>query len=251
VVGALGGALLGSAIAGHGDKTAGAVIGGVGGAVVGSSIAASNGRCPSGYVAVAEPPPPAPPPAYGYAGPAPSVDALHVQQEALRRRIDVARDRGRIDRAQADAAYDELHRIQDREGDLRDRHGGRLTADDRFYLQARLDHLSGTVREERVAGGPPPPPAPPTQVTLWVGAPAGLGERANWLQSRITADGARGILTPGGVREAQDGLNGFRNEEAALRSRDGGALRDTDRQYLGDRLEYLGQRVAWMESVHR
>ena len=36
VIGAIGGAALGSAIAGRGDKTAGAVIGGVGGALIGN-----------------------------------------------------------------------------------------------------------------------------------------------------------------------------------------------------------------------
>lgn len=38
VIGALGGALLGSAVAGHGDKGTGALIGGVGGAVVGNQL---------------------------------------------------------------------------------------------------------------------------------------------------------------------------------------------------------------------
>jgi hypothetical protein len=42
VVGALGGALLGSAVAGHGDKGTGAVIGGVGGAVVGNQLSRTS-----------------------------------------------------------------------------------------------------------------------------------------------------------------------------------------------------------------
>ena len=43
------GALLGSAVAGHGDRTAGAVIGGVGGAVVGNQIAKPRGDCAHAY----------------------------------------------------------------------------------------------------------------------------------------------------------------------------------------------------------
>ncbi|MEO8115734.1 MAG: glycine zipper 2TM domain-containing protein [Phenylobacterium sp.] len=49
VVGAGLGALLGSAIAGHGDKTTGAVIGGIGGAVVGNQVAKSNTDCSRAY----------------------------------------------------------------------------------------------------------------------------------------------------------------------------------------------------------
>jgi outer membrane lipoprotein SlyB len=47
VVGALGGALVGSAIAGHGDKLGGALIGGGVGAVAGHQIAKQNakGKC--------------------------------------------------------------------------------------------------------------------------------------------------------------------------------------------------------------
>ena len=47
VIGALGGALLGSAVAGHGSKGTGAVIGGVGGAVVGNQL--SRTHCRGGY----------------------------------------------------------------------------------------------------------------------------------------------------------------------------------------------------------
>ncbi len=43
------GALLGSAVAGHGDRTAGAVIGGVGGAVVGNQLSKSGADCAHAY----------------------------------------------------------------------------------------------------------------------------------------------------------------------------------------------------------
>jgi glycine zipper 2TM protein len=45
VLGGLGGAVLGSAIAGHGAKTEGAVIGGVGGVLAGRQLAKKNHRC--------------------------------------------------------------------------------------------------------------------------------------------------------------------------------------------------------------
>lgn len=43
------GALLGSAIAGHGDKTTGAVIGGVGGAVIGNQVGKASADCARAY----------------------------------------------------------------------------------------------------------------------------------------------------------------------------------------------------------
>lgn len=43
------GALLGSAVAGHGDRTTGAVVGGLGGAVVGNQLSRSNGDCAHAY----------------------------------------------------------------------------------------------------------------------------------------------------------------------------------------------------------
>ena len=49
VAGAGLGALLGSAIAGHGDRTAGAVIGGVGGAVAGNQLTKGHGDCTRAY----------------------------------------------------------------------------------------------------------------------------------------------------------------------------------------------------------
>jgi uncharacterized protein YcfJ len=45
VVGGIGGAVLGSAVAGHGAKTEGAVIGGVGGVLAGRQIAKKDHRC--------------------------------------------------------------------------------------------------------------------------------------------------------------------------------------------------------------
>jgi hypothetical protein len=49
VVGAGIGALLGSAVAGRGDRNEGAVIGGVGGAVIGNQVAKGNGDCARAY----------------------------------------------------------------------------------------------------------------------------------------------------------------------------------------------------------
>jgi hypothetical protein len=49
VGGGLIGALLGSAVAGHGDKTTGAVVGGVGGAVIGNQVGKGSADCAHAY----------------------------------------------------------------------------------------------------------------------------------------------------------------------------------------------------------
>src|SRR5437868_5171151 len=49
IFGGVAGALLGSAVAGHGDKTTGAVVGGVGGAVVGNQLARGDRDCQHAY----------------------------------------------------------------------------------------------------------------------------------------------------------------------------------------------------------
>ena len=49
VAGAGIGALLGSVVAGHGDRTTGAVVGGLGGAVVGNQLSKSHGDCTRAY----------------------------------------------------------------------------------------------------------------------------------------------------------------------------------------------------------
>ena len=88
IVSALGGALLGDAVAGRGHRGDGALVGAAGGAIVGNQLSRSNARCPDDYygggydgrgydggyqyeerrVYYAPPPPPPPPPHYyGYA----------------------------------------------------------------------------------------------------------------------------------------------------------------------------------------
>ena len=52
VLGALGGAVVGGMVAGHGHKTDGMLLGAAGGAVVGNQLARSKRPCPSGYHAV-------------------------------------------------------------------------------------------------------------------------------------------------------------------------------------------------------
>ncbi|HTK35443.1 MAG TPA: glycine zipper 2TM domain-containing protein [Caulobacteraceae bacterium] len=159
VLGAVGGAVLGSAIAGRGDKTTGAVIGGVGGAIVGNQIAGSSVRCPEGYYRQDQVQQPVQNydrrddrgdrydrGGYGYgAGPdgfwrgAPQ--GIREREDWLEQRIQRGVEQGTLDRREARRATDMLRDLRNTEQRLRRRDGGRLSRQDADYMQVRLDNL--------------------------------------------------------------------------------------------------------------
>jgi hypothetical protein len=137
VIGAIGGALLGGAIAGRHDRGAGVVVGGVTGAVAGNAIAGSNDHpCPPGYV-YGPPPPPA---EGGFWANAPR--GVHERIDFMQTRIDRAASSGRISPREADRANRELAFIRSEDARLHEQDGGPLRPEDRDYLQSRLDSLS-------------------------------------------------------------------------------------------------------------
>ncbi len=181
ILGALGGAIVGSAVAGRHDRGTGAVIGGVGGAVIGNNIARSNNHpCPEGYYYPAQnPPPPAyapPPPAYAppppaYAPPPAGYDrerwdrehregydrgpgrfwagapySLHERIDFLQQRINESYQNRWIGRREYKAAMNDLSDIRRQDRRLRYQDGGELRPQDRDYIQQRLDNLSQRLR---------------------------------------------------------------------------------------------------------
>ena len=171
VLGAVGRALIGGAL-GHGT---GAVIGGLGGAAAGNAIAGSrNDPCPPGYYRApppayrndGPPPPPQygqgygpgygpPPPAYGPRpegyGPPPGGEFWRGAPGDIRQRIDFmqarlqqAADNGQLSHPQLHRAFRELGNIRGSIRSLYRRDGG-LTPDDNAYIQARLDHLRASI----------------------------------------------------------------------------------------------------------
>jgi len=144
VLGAIGGAIIGGAVAGRHDRGAGVVIGGVGGAVAGNAIAGStNHPCPSGYYYQG------PPQGPGYGPPPGDGGFWNGAPQGIRQRIDFMQDRidrsssnGWVSRREARRANDELSFIRSENQRLRDQDGGHLRQVDRDYLQGRLDSLS-------------------------------------------------------------------------------------------------------------
>jgi hypothetical protein len=63
----------------------------------------------------------------------------------LQERIDRGIARHRLNRTEAARAQNELQRIREMTGTMRERDGGTLSDTDRTYLQDRLDQLSSTI----------------------------------------------------------------------------------------------------------
>ena len=150
VLGAIGGALIGNAVAGRHDKGAGTVIGGIGGAVAGNAIAGANNHpCPAGYVYAQPPAAAAPPPPRAFdrqgggrdfwAG---SPQGIHERIDFMQERVDRATRSGWVSRREARGITGEMGRIRSEERRLRDQDRGRLSPPDRDYLQSLLDNLS-------------------------------------------------------------------------------------------------------------
>jgi len=175
VLGAIGGALLGNAVASHGGKTGGTIIGGVAGAAVGSNLAKGphdcvhaygyyddGGRWHDNHVDRAV--------AYGYYdrggawidGPPPGVagysaDAAYTSHvntmgvdariNRIQDRIDHGRSDGSLSRRDANDAERALSDIRRQESDMRG--DGQLSDRDTSLLQARLDRLSDQVHVDR------------------------------------------------------------------------------------------------------
>lgn len=136
VLGAIGGAIIGGALAGRHDRGAGVVLGGVGGAVAGNAIAGANDHpCPAGYYY------PAPPPPQGGGFWAGAPGGIHERIDFMQDRINRSAGNGWISPHEARRANRELSFIRSEDARLRDQDGGHLRPEDRGYLQQRLDAL--------------------------------------------------------------------------------------------------------------
>jgi hypothetical protein len=156
VLGALGGALIGSAIAGRHNRGVGVVGGAVAGGVAGNVLAGQhNDPCPDGYYRPAPPPPPQYGPQYGpqgagfWEGAPPNI---HQRIDFLYNRIGQAHSNGWLGRHDTDHAFRDLNGIREQEGQMRYRDGGHLSPPDRDYLQSRLDDLSRRINWQTHGG---------------------------------------------------------------------------------------------------
>jgi hypothetical protein len=162
VAGAIGGALLGGAIAGHGHQGDGAAVGALGGAVVGNAVAGANNHpCPAGYRYEAPPPPPPHDDRYAaprhdddrYAPPPPprvdrrdfwdgAPEGIHERIDFLQDRVNRATRGGWLSRREQRDINSQMSRLRQEDRRLEYQDGGRLRREDRDYLQSMLDNVS-------------------------------------------------------------------------------------------------------------
>lgn len=141
ILGAVGGALLGGALAGRHSTGAGVVLGGVGGAVAGNAIAGANNHpCPAGYYYAPPPGPEGPPPGGGFWASAPR--GIHDRIDFMQDRINRAANRGSISPREFHGAMDDLNFTRNEEARLRNQNYGHLRPEDRAYLQSRLNSIA-------------------------------------------------------------------------------------------------------------
>jgi hypothetical protein len=224
VIGAVGGALLGGAVAGNrGHKDSGALLGAVAGGFIGNQVGGSKDPCPDGYQRVDDV-------TYG----------LHEREAGIEQRIRQGVDAGQLDRRDADRALDRLNDIRAEEGDMRNHNGGALDDHDRTVLWNELDELEHHVAWSQPAP-PPPPPPPPMADDDWRDAPPGLHDREAWLEERIHDGAADGRLDSDDAHRLDDQLRSIRDEEYWL-TRDHGGLTPDDEHNLQEQLDNLFER---------
>jgi hypothetical protein len=145
VLGALGGALIGSAIAGRHDRGVGVVGGALAGGVAGNVLAGQhNDPCPQGYYRPG-PPPPGYGPGYAPAGGgfwAGAPQGIHERIDFIQARINRGAQYSRLSPHEVRMAKRDLNAIRQQDASLRYRDGGHLSPPDHDYLQSRLDNLS-------------------------------------------------------------------------------------------------------------
>lgn len=221
VIGAVGGALLGGAVAGNrGHKDSGALLGAVAGGFIGNQVGGSKDPCPDGYQRVDDA-------TYG----------VHEREAGIEQRIHQGVDSGQLDRGQAERALDRLNDIRNEEGDMRNQSGGALGDHDRALIWSQLDDLERGLFAYRSAPPPPPPPA----YDDWRDAPPGLHDREAWIDQRIRDRTADGDLARDDAGRLDDQLRWIRDEEYWM-AQDHGGLTPADEHNLQEQLDNLVQR---------
>ena len=161
VLGAIGGAVIGGAVAGNGHKNDGAVVGALGGAVAGNAIAGSQGQpCPNGYVRVERrdqgPPPPQARNDYrdnrdhrDYGDRRDHRDFWDGAPQDIRQRIEFMQQRvnrsiqsGWLSRRESRDITNQMRRLRQEDRRLEYQDHGRLRPQDRAYLDGLLNNLS-------------------------------------------------------------------------------------------------------------
>ena len=229
VAGTLGGgaigALIGSELAGHGDKATGAVIGGVGGAVIGNQATKGSGDCAH---------------AYGYYDGEGAWHANAVARTEARGYYDRS---GRWIEGAPNGSYDSHGAwIAANAQGRYDNQGGWIPARSTGYWNTRGQWVAAASAYDRAGydrnDGRSEASAPDFR------------SRAAWLDERIQRGVQDGSLSHSDGRRAERSLRDIRRQEAHMRHYDG-QLRAADAATIEGRLHDLGQTVRISEDNER
>lgn len=216
------GALIGSAIAGHGDKTTGAVIGGVGGAVIGNQATKGSSDCAH---------------AYGYYD---SKGAWHANAVARTDAQGYYDREGRWMAGAPNGAYDSRGRwVSSNANGYYDNQGGWTPASTTGYWDTRGQWVAATPSAYDRASN-----AAYSNRTQWDGAPTDFSSRAAWLGQRIQTGIDDGSLSRDDGRRAQRSLRDIRRQEANMRHHHG-QLSPRDETTIQARLDGLRTNIRW------
>lgn len=203
LVGAGGGAAVGSLLAGRHDRGKGAIFGALGGAVLGGVVGHGQTKCPDGQVAY---------------------DPANNQYYD---------NDGRAYQPQGGPGQGGYQGGQYQGGPSQ---GGQYQGGQ--YQGGQ--YQGGQYQGGQYQGGPPREGAygPPRGGSgYWNGAGQGIRERTDFLEQRIRRDADNGRVSPRAADGAYADLGDIRRQEVRLRRRDGGHLNEADRAYLQDRLD--------------
>jgi hypothetical protein len=222
VAGGVVGALLGSAIAGHGDKTTGAVIGGVGGAVIGNQVSKGGADCAH---------------AYGYYDTKGAWHANAVARTDARGYYDRS---GRWIEGAPNGAYDSRGTwVAANSQGYYDNQGGWTPAATTGYWNTRGQWVAATPSAyDRAAN------ASYDNRTQWDGAATDFRSRAAWLDEKIQRGIEDGSLSRRDGRRAERSLREIRRQEGSMRHYHG-QLRPADEATIQARLDGLRQNIRW------
>lgn len=154
------------------------------------------------------------------------------QLKLLDLRVDRDLAQGRLSQAEADRAHREISRIEDEAKSDRVRNDGHLTDAHASDLQARIDRLHGTLRWARTSEIDASP--------VW-----SLDRRDQWVDERIQYASIDGHLSGNEDQRGRSELAAIRAEHVRLVARGGGAMSETDRVYLVQRINDLNGTLRW------
>ncbi|OYX35264.1 MAG: hypothetical protein B7Y99_03885 [Caulobacterales bacterium 32-69-10] len=115
------------------------------------------------------------------------------------------------------------------------------------YNQGQQGYNQGPPNSGQYYNGQPAY-GPQAESQFWNGAPRGVRQRIEFMQTRIERGERNGTLSRREAATARQDLADVRRMEIRLRQRDGGRLTPADREYIQARIDDVGRNIRWMQA---